>query len=104
MFDKLEPTLFCAPRRALFGCGSLQSIAAEARRLDAGRILVVTDPGVLSAGIVDEVRCLLEPELTVQVYSGVQANPTMQNVAEGLLALEGPQGAPVVVGVGGAVR
>ncbi|MBW2122771.1 MAG: iron-containing alcohol dehydrogenase, partial [Deltaproteobacteria bacterium] len=94
-------TWLYAPRRMLFGCGSVKAVGEEVIRLGGKRVLIVTDPGVLSAGLVDRVlESLKAKDLEVDVFSEVQANPTSENVSDGLSML-GKGGAPVVVGVGG---
>lgn len=96
-----EARWFYAPRRILTGCGCLGAIGDEVIRLGGQRALIITDPGVLSAGIVEMVReHLMMKKLKVEVFSGVQPNPTVENVKEGLRVL-GTGGFPVIIGVGG---
>ena len=41
------------PTRILFGVGAVQEVGAEARRLGGTRALIVTDKGVVRAGLVE---------------------------------------------------
>ena len=96
-----EITRLYAPRRMLFGCGCLDSIGEEIKRLRGEKVLLVTDPGVKSAGLIDKVLDRLDEKgFSVDVFPNVQANPTTENVAEGL-SLLGSGGSPVIVAVGG---
>ncbi|MBX6315211.1 MAG: iron-containing alcohol dehydrogenase [Isosphaeraceae bacterium] len=75
------PALFTFPNRILFGERSRFCLAEELARLGVVRPLVVTDPGVREAGLADEVTRGL-PEAVL--YTGVQANPTEDDVLQGL--------------------
>ena len=52
MFTKI--TRMYAPRRMLFGPGCLEQIGEEIKRLGASRVLLVSDPGVKAAGLVED--------------------------------------------------
>lgn len=45
-----------------FGPGASREAGWELKRLGAGRVMIVTDPGVAAAGIVDHVREIIEAE------------------------------------------
>lgn len=61
--------------------------------------LVVTDPGIRDAGLVDPVReSLADAGVAVDVFDGVAADPTVSNAAEAAAAAGD---ADVLVGVGG---
>jgi alcohol dehydrogenase class IV len=91
------PALFTFPNRILFGNGARTLLAEELGRLGVERPLVVTDEGLVAAGIVAEVTSGLAG---VTVYSGVQANPTEADVLAGLERYRA-QGCDGVVGLGG---
>src|SRR5262249_28282444 len=95
------PALFTFPNRILFGEGARSSLGAELSRLGIRRPLVVTDPGVVKAGLVEEVVSGIGDAV---IDSAVQANPTEDDVlrvldayrgrgCEGLIALGG--GSPI---------
>ncbi len=73
--------LFTFPNRVLFGVGTRASLAAELNRLLITRPLIVTDAGLVAAGVVAEVAASIAP---VVVFQGVQANPTETDVLTGL--------------------
>ena len=72
---------FTFPNRILFGEGARTRLAEELARLGVTRPLVVTDAGLVAAGVVDEVTRELPRPV---VYSGVQANPTEGDVLAAL--------------------
>jgi alcohol dehydrogenase class IV len=65
----------------LFGAGVIRSLAAEAARLGILRPLVVTDRGLVAAGLAARA---LEPLPAAVVFPDVQANPTEADVLAGL--------------------
>jgi alcohol dehydrogenase class IV len=77
------PAIFTFPNRIVFGSGSRAQLATELARLGVDRPLVVTDPGLEASGLAAEVMTAGGLERAV-VYSGVQANPTEQDVLSGL--------------------
>jgi alcohol dehydrogenase class IV len=84
-----------------FGCGVVRSLADRVRSLEARRVLVVTDPGVRAAGIVDEVTATLEQGLIdFTVFDQVTADSGSTIICQGVETLKNT-GADLVVGVGG---
>lgn len=92
---------YFAPARIVFGPGSVKTVGAEAKALGAKKVLVVTDKGVVAAGIVEKV---LEPlrsaGLEVFVFDKVEPNPRLATVEEGH-RLFAAQGCDLAIGVGG---
>ena len=85
----------------IFGPGALTRIGQCAKRLGGERILLVTDPGVIEAGWLDEaLRSFREEELEVAVYDNVVTNPRDFQVEEGVEHYFRKQ-CDVVVAVGG---
>jgi len=74
-------SLFTFPNRILFGRGSRRLLGVELARLGCVRPLVVTDAGLMAAGVVAEATAgIREPVLFCEVH----ANPTEENVLAGL--------------------
>ena len=88
---------FTFPNRILFGEGARRVLAAELARLGVTRPLVVTDPGLVACGIVDDVVGPLDGPV---VFSGVQANPTEDDVLEALEVYR-ERGCDGLIGLGG---
>ena len=95
-----DPLLFQLPTKVRFGFGVSAALGEEAAALGR-RALVVTDPGVLRAGIADgPLAALRDAGLTVALFHGVSGNPRDH---ECLAAAEAGRalGADMVVAVGG---
>ena len=82
------------------GClGQLGKLAAE---LGGKRILVVTDPGIVKAGISTlAVQSLEAASLDVFLFDGVEENPTSRHVANGASSVAEQEGVDLIVGLGG---
>lgn len=91
---------FQFPTPIAFGPGVLRTVGAEVASL--GRhAFIVTDPGLVQAGIIDEVRRALEAAgVACSVFAGVRENPTDADVLAGRAALD-EAGADLIVAVGG---
>ncbi|MBU5626750.1 iron-containing alcohol dehydrogenase [Oscillibacter sp. MSJ-2] len=91
---------FYLPTKIISGWGSLQELPGEALKW-GGRALVVTDPGIRSAGLLEKVEAVLAAGgVACTVYADVQANPTIQN-AEDAAKLARESGAQLLIAVGG---
>jgi alcohol dehydrogenase len=92
---------FQTARRILIGPGVLDELPREIRELQCRRALVVTDPGVFSAGIASRVIDELAKNcLEVEVFDGIEGEPTLE-VAEACLATARAFSTEIVVGAGG---
>jgi len=85
----------------VFGHGALSEAGFAARRLDARRVFVVTDPGIIEAGWLQELQAhLADAGLAHDVWHGVTPNPKDHEVAAGFEAYRA-SGADVIIGLGG---
>ncbi len=88
-------------RRIVFGAGSLEELGNEIQRLDGSRVLVVTDPGVQRAGVVDAVAAVLDRAgLDHAVFADVESDPGMA-VAVASVAAARAMAPDAIVGLGG---
>lgn len=91
---------FLLPTRIIFGNGVIGKVAEEARQLGA-RALIVTDPGLMGTGYVEQIRDRLkEAGLEVDVFSDIDPNPRDRSVQEGAEKAN-EFGADLLVGLGG---
>jgi alcohol dehydrogenase class IV len=89
------------PTRIVFGKGSASTLADEVQRVGGQRPLIVTDPGIVSAGLASKVEQLLKAGgLEFSTFSGVSENPTEANIEQGRVAYQA-HGADSVVALGG---
>lgn len=99
--EALAPFDFQARTRVLFGAGVIGRLGEVARELGSRRALVVTDPGLEAAGHPARAVAALESAgVAVQVFDGVQENPTTRHVDAGVGAAR-EHGADLIVAVGG---
>ena len=70
---------FSSPPRVLLGDDALTQLAAELPRLGT-KVLVVTDPGVKAAGLLDQVTAALATSVPVTVFAEVAGNPDVDTV------------------------
>ncbi len=94
-------TTWSFPTRILFGTGAAGKVGAEAARLGATRALLVTDKGVVKAGLVQPVvHALAAAGISAAVFDEVLGNPVEKNVHDGVAAFREAK-ADLVVAVGG---
>jgi len=75
---------FYTPKKILFGAGTVEQLGDEVKRFNADRVLVVTDQGVVGAGLLDRITGILKAaSIDSVVYDKVVANPTMPSIHEG---------------------
>lgn len=83
------------------GAGAINSIADEAKARGFKKALVVTDPDLLKFNVAQKVTAVLDQaDLAYEVYSDVKANPTIENVQNGVEAFKA-SGADYMVAIGG---
>jgi len=66
------------PSRVIFGINTIERVGAEAKRLNAQNVLIVTDPGLSKPPLIDKVRePILTEDLKVEVWDRVEPEPTI---------------------------
>lgn len=69
----------------IFGPGSMSQTGESLRRLGAERVFVVSDPGVVESGWVEEItRYLKDCHLDYHLWTGVSENPKDYEIHQGL--------------------
>lgn len=92
---------FHIPALNLMGAGALEKAADWMRGRGFRRALIVTDAGLVAAGLAYRVQALLgAQDIQGFVFDGVKANPSVANVDAGLSMLQA-QRCDVVVSLGG---
>ena len=93
--------LFECPTRVLYGAGASAQAGQQLAALGVGKALLVSDPGVAEAGLVERLASVIGAAgIGVAVYAKTEQNPTTTNLEEiaGLYRSEGCDG---LVGLGG---
>ena len=87
------------------GKGAIQAIADEVKSRALNKALVVSDPDLMKFGLTQKVLKVLEDaNLEYVVYSDIKANPTIENVQEGVKAyLEAKADYVIAVGGGSSI-
>ena len=101
MHDELDPLLKFEIPEIIFGRGSLKQIGQCSRRLGGERIMLVTDPGIIATGWIDEALGYLKQEgLTSVVYDNVVTNPRNFQVEQGAVEYAQKE-CDVIIAIGG---
>ena len=83
------------------GAGAIAEIVNEAKANGFKKAFVCTDPDLIRFGVAGKVTALLdEAGLAYDVYSDIKANPTIENVQNGVAAFKAAQ-ADYIVAIGG---
>jgi alcohol dehydrogenase class IV len=99
--DMSRQYVFHAPTRVIFGGGSVQATGREMAALGGSSALVVTDPGVVKAGLLDAVLgSLAAADIGTTVFDAVEPNPSTGTV-EAAQAAYRSGGCNAIVAVGG---
>jgi alcohol dehydrogenase len=74
-----KPHVFTSINRLVQGRGAIATLGDEVARFHASRVLIVTDPGLVSTGIPDKVIESLNGR-DVSVYTDVEADPSIETI------------------------
>lgn len=88
--------------RVIFGAGALERLGGLAVELGGARVLLVTDAGIVSAGLAERATASLRQSgLDVSVYDGTGENPSSEHVEAGVDAARAQGEIDLIVGLGG---
>src|SRR5712671_5336146 len=81
----MAPFDFQPRTRIVFGPGKIDALGELASEMGARRALVVSDPGVISAGHTARgIAALARAGIETHLFGGLHENPTTDDVAAGL--------------------
>ena len=84
-----------------FGPGAIEEIVPEIKSRGCKKVMVVTDKDLIKFKVATRVTELLSAnDITFEIYDNIKANPTIENVQEGVAFCK-KIGADVIVAVGG---
>ncbi len=99
MTEKLS--LFRTTRRILFGAGSSEKTGTEAQLLKAKKVLIITDPGVIQAGLLEGIeKSLQSVGIPFAIFDGVEPDPRIE-VVEKSVDKAKKEGINLIIGFGG---
>jgi alcohol dehydrogenase class IV len=94
-------TLFRTTKRIVFGLGSIERVGAEVRGLKAKKVLVVTDPGIVQAGLLEPLKySLQEANIAFALFDGVEPDPRLEVVRQ-CAEMGRKEGVEALIGYGG---
>ncbi len=97
----MQPFVFHAKTKTYFAEGAVEETASRVTELGAENPLVVTDPGIVRAGILDRVTSSLEKAgIPFDVFDEIEPNPRDTTILEGADLMEQVE-ADLVIGLGG---
>jgi len=89
------------PPAIQFGFGAIANLGMHLQRMDAKRALIVTDKGIVKAGILAKATSSLDSaKIDHFVFDGVQPNPTDKNVDAGISVYR-DSSCDSIIGLGG---
>src|SRR4051812_1421988 len=89
------------PTRIVYGRGAIKELPNELKRVSVSRPLLVTDKGILNAGLLRPILPLLEQAgVKAEIFSDFEANPTDRDALRGIEAYRAAR-ADSVLGLGG---
>jgi alcohol dehydrogenase len=94
-------TSFNTVRRIVSGFGSLENLGDEIRRLKGTKVLVISDPGIKAAGLLDPlVKVLDRTKLSYSLFTEVEPDPKIEVAlaSHGAAKAFGPD---LIIGLGG---
>ena len=95
------PSVMSFPTRIVHGRGAIRELPAELKRAGVRKVLLVTDKGILQAGLLRSVTPLLEQAgMPFTVFSEFDPNPTDADALKGIEAYRAG-GTDAIVAVGG---
>ncbi|MGB4367480.1 MAG: iron-containing alcohol dehydrogenase [Acetomicrobium sp.] len=101
MTNILRQFSFELPTRIEYGVGVASKLGEEVRLLKAQKVSLITDPGIIKAGLLDKITSILKEEkLLYNVFDGVDPNPKDRNVERGAQVVRSFE-ADAMVAVGG---
>ncbi len=94
-------SLFRTTKRIFLGVGAVEKIGQEAQLLKAKKVLIITDPGIIQAGLLETIeKPLRSVSLPSIVFGGVEPDPKIE-VVEKSLEKAKAEGVDLIIGFGG---
>lgn len=93
--------LFRTTPRILMGPGCSEQIGQEVKALKGEKVLIITDPGIIKAGLLEQVESVLKKaELDFTLFDQVESDPRIEVVDQALAHLK-KEKCDTVIGLGG---
>ncbi|HWR38406.1 MAG TPA: iron-containing alcohol dehydrogenase [Patescibacteria group bacterium] len=74
---------FVLPTRIRYGAGMVKVLPEELQRLNVRKVMLITDKGLVAAGLVEPVTALIrQAGISLVIYDEIEANPKDYNVVQ----------------------
>jgi len=94
-------TLFRTTKRIVFGLGAIEKVGAEVEGLKKKKVLVVTDPGIVQAGLLEPLKHSLQAaNILFALFDGVEPDPRLEVVRQ-CAEMGRKEGVEALIGYGG---
>jgi alcohol dehydrogenase len=94
-------TLFRTTKRIVFGIGAIDKIGAEIQGLRKKKVLIVTDPGIVQAGLLEPLKHSLQAaHISFALFDGVEPDPRLEVVGQ-CAEMGRKEGVEALIGYGG---
>jgi alcohol dehydrogenase class IV len=94
-------TLFRTTKRIVFGLGAIEKVGAEVLGLKKKKVLVVTDPGIVQAGLLEPLKQSLQAaHIPFALFDGVEPDPRLE-VVQQCAEMGRKEGVEALIGFGG---
>ena len=94
-------TLFRTTKRIVFGLGAIEKVGAEVEGLKKKKVLVVTDPGIVQAGLLEPLKHSLQAaNILFAFFDGVEPDPRLEVVRQ-CAEMGRKEGVEALIGYGG---
>jgi alcohol dehydrogenase class IV len=98
---EIKTHAFFSPNRILFGIDAVNGVAAEVKQLGGKKVLIVTDPGLIEAGLVEAIKASLDSGgIAFSLYDQVEPEPPARIVDQCTRYLK-DENCDLIIGVGG---
>src|SRR5690625_3450742 len=95
----MEFQQFFNSTRMVMGPGCVQQVPVELEKINAENIVIITDPGLVKAGVVEKLTDYLEG-FNYYVFDEVSPNPSVSSVDDAYHQVK-KYDADIVLGIGG---
>lgn len=100
MSDSITPFSYHNPTAVEFGWGAIARLAELVKSAGGKRPLVVGDPGVAKAGLVDRVVAALGAGVPVTTFTEIESDPDARSVDAGVQLAKSRE-CDIIIGIGG---
>ena len=97
----IDVTRMSFPTDMIVGPGAAAELPSEVSKLGGTKVLIVSDPGLVQAGVVQRIEAVLSAaKIPCARYTGVSKNPVELDVLEGVESYHANE-ADLIIGLGG---